>query len=476
MTATEPKPPDLASPTCSPRWTTPATARPNDLARLERIARILGQPLAPWQAHTGALFTERRPDGRYAYNRCVLIVPRRAGKTFLLLAGALSVMLERRRRAFYASHRRETAAALWRDEHFPMLDSSPLERHLDLRRANGSESITLRETGSTYRILPPDGDAARSFRSNLAQLDEARELSEDQGADLEAGIFPTQATGDGGQTWIVSNAGDTSSTWLRKWRDIGRAAALDGRTDRIAFVEYSADPDADRDDPATWIACHPGLGHHVNLDTLEADHEAMTPTDFATEYLGLWSDVLVDSELLDAWNGNVQPRAALNHPLAFALETSEDRTRSVIVAAGADRLDGTGTVIELVEDRPHDGGQWIPDRLTELAERWNPTAITYDNRGPAAALAVDLAQVPANVAGLRTDAVIAAAGQFHDRVIAGRITHRDDPTLAAAVAALRRRAAGGSFVFARREPDALPAIAAALAGFAHRTNLAPNAY
>jgi phage terminase large subunit-like protein len=476
MTAIAPTPPGQASPSCSPRWTSPSTDRPNDLARFQRLATILRQPLAPWQRHAGALFTEHRPDGRYAYNRCVLIVPRRAGKTFLLLLGALSIMLDRRRRAFYASHRRETAAALWRDEHFPMLDESPLERYLDLRRANGSESITLRETGSTYRILPADGDAARSFRSNLAHLDEARELTEDQGADLEAGIFPTQATGVGGQTWIVSNAGTVQSAWLKKWRDIGRAAALEGRTDRTAFIEYSADPDADRDDPATWIGCHPGLSHHVNLDTLEADHESMSPTDFATEYLGLWADVLIDSDLLDAWNAHVAPRATPNTPLAFALEVSEDRTRSVIVAAGAERPDGTGTVVELVEDRPHDGGQWIPARLAELAEKWEPVAITYDNRGPAAALAIDLANVPANVAGLRTEAVIAAAGQFHDRTMSGRIIHRDDPTMAAAVAALRRRTAGGAWCFDRREPDALPAIAATLAAYAHRTNLAPNAY
>ena len=407
----------------------------------------------------------------------VLIVPRRAGKTYLLLVALLAAGLETRARAFYASHRRETASAMWRDEWFPLLESSPLDRYVDLRRANGSEAIAVRATRSTIRLLPPDGDAARSFRSHLAMLDEAREFTDEQGADLEAGIFPTQATGAGGQTWIVSNAGTSSSTWLRGWRDRAHAAAVDGRTDRLAGFEWSADPDADRDDPATWIAAHPGLGHHVLLDALEADHEDMTPTDFATEYLGIWADALVDTELLDAWTAGIQPKAAPVAPLAFALETSEDRTRTVIVAAGAPRTgDPTGTVIELIDDRPHAGGAWIPARLAELAERHNPNVITYDNRGPAAASAVDLAQVPAKIAGLRTDAVIAAAGTFHDRNIAGAVTHRDDPTMAEAVAALRRRTAGGAWVYDRREPAALPAIAATLAAYAHRTNLAPTVH
>lgn len=407
----------------------------------------------------------------------VLIVPRRAGKTFLILIALLAASLDPRRRAFYASHRRETAAALWRDEWFPQLESSPLDRYVDLRRANGSESITIPSTRSTVRLLPADGDAARSFKSHLAVVDEARELTDEQGADIEAGVFPTQATGVGGQTWIVSNAGTAASTWLREWRDRGHAAITDGRTERLAHFEWAADPDADRDDPATWIAAHPGLGHHVLLDALEADHESMTPTDFACEYLGIWADALVDTELLDAWTAGIDPKAAPAAPLAFSIETAEDRTRTVIAAAGAPfRGSPAATVVELIEDRPHDGGAWIPARLTELAERHNPTAIVYDNRGPAAASALDLAAVPAKIAGLRTDAVIAAAGMFHDRNVAGAVTHRDDPTMAEAVAALRRRTAGGAWVYDRREPAALPAIAATLAAYAHRTHLIPNAY
>jgi hypothetical protein len=294
---------------------------------------------------------------------------------------------------------------------------------------------------------------------------------------MEAGIFPTQATGRGGQTWIVSNAGNAASTWLRAWRDVGIAAVRDGRTERIAFFEWSADPDADRDDPATWYAAHPGLGHHVLLDALEADHESMTPTDFATEYLGIWSDALVDTELLDAWAAGIRPDATPVAPLAFAIETAEDRSRTVIVAAGAP-LTGSpsSTVVEMIEDRPHDGGAWLAPRMAELAERHNPNAIVYDNRGPAAAMALDLSEVPAKITGLRTDAVIAAAGMFHDRNVAGAITHRDDQIMSEAVAALRRRTAGGAWVYDRREPAALPALGAALAAYAHRTNLSPNVH
>ena len=140
-----------------------------------------------------------------------MIVPRRAGKTLAVLAYALTVTRRRRGgKAFYASHRRETAAALWRDDWSAWLEDSPLyPRHVHLRRSNGSEAITWRHNRSTFRLLPPNPNAIRSFAADVAFVDEAREFGADAGAELEAAAFPTQATGLGGQAWIVSNAGTT---------------------------------------------------------------------------------------------------------------------------------------------------------------------------------------------------------------------------------------------------------------------------
>src|SRR6185503_19080351 len=207
---------------CTPRWTTPRTDAPSIGADVAREAVMLARPLIPWQTEVAAVAGTLTDRGRFRYRRVVVIVPRRAGKTLLILAYAMA--LTRRRtmaRAFYASHRRETAAAMWRDDWFPRLEASALHpAHLHLRRSNGSESIQWRGNGSIIRLLPPDGDAMRSFASDLAVVDEAREFTLLQGEDFEAAAFPTQATGRGGQFWIVSNAGDMSAAWLRKWRDI----------------------------------------------------------------------------------------------------------------------------------------------------------------------------------------------------------------------------------------------------------------
>jgi hypothetical protein len=431
--------------------------------------------LIPWQRHVADLTGERDPaTGLPAYSRVVIIAPRRAGKSALMLARALATIRTPRRRGFYTSAHRENAARMWRDDWFPTLERSVLHPHVRLTYGNGTEAITMGKGrgGSTCRLVAATGDAIRGAASNLVIIDEARELGVDKGDELEAAVFPTQATGVGGQTWIVSSAGTAESLWLARWRDLGRAAADAGRTERLAYVEYAAPDDADADDEATWWAAHPGLGYHVNIDALRADHEVMGPDVFACEYLGRWPESLADSELIDAWTTGAADDVTLSDPVAFGLELDEDRATATIVAASRA---GPGYAVELIEHRPH--GTWVVPRLVELCDRWAPVAVAYDSAGPAAALAVDLADVPTRLVPLRAADATAASGWFHDAVVkAATIAHRPDAELDAAIGAGRRRRAGGSWLYDRRAPGAGPLLAAAGALWALRdaTGRAPT--
>lgn len=436
------------------------------------MARLMGRPLIPWQRSFADVAGELRPDGRLLHRFVVMIVPRRAGKSLLMLANALGVTGHRRgTRAAYLSHRRESAAALWREEWFPPLEDSPLyPRHLELRRANGSERIGWRHRYSGIRLLPPDGDALRSAGSNLVYIDEAREFPPALGAELEAGAFPTQATGWGGQTWIVSNAGDGASEWLRTWRDRARAALAAGDP-TFALIEYAAPAGSDPDDPATWWQAHPGLGYHVLEDMIAADHSVMDPDTFACEYLGWWPETLIDRPLLDGWQGSIDPGAAPADPLVLAADLDTDRQLVTIAAAGRY---GTAVAVELLEHGPH--GAWVAPRLAELVDRWQPVAFTWDRGSPVNALAPDFEELNTELQPLDAVTVAAAAGAFHDHVIAGRVAHRDDDRLLAAVTGARRRTVAGAWTFDRRIPGAGPLLAAAFAAWVHRdgTRRPPN--
>ena len=78
-----------------------------------------------------------------------------------------------------------------------------------------------------------------------------------------------------------------------------------------------------------------------------------------------------------------------------------------------------------------------------------------------------LDELTAPTSPLNTRDVAAASGAWHDRVLAGHVTHRDDDRLTTAVAAARRRGAGGGWLYDRRQPEALPWLAACLAAWAY---------
>jgi hypothetical protein len=459
---------------CSPLWATPRTpSRPSDGRVAAQCALALNRPLIPWQRRVADVAGERDPDtGRLAYSTVVVIAPRRAGKSMLMLSRGLANMRARSARGLYLSAHREAAARMWRDDWFPTIEDAPLGRFTRLVWGNGQEAVRWRPGlgPSTFRLIAASGAAIRSAASRLVIIDEARDISPERGADLEGAAFPTRATITGGaQTWILSSAGDASSVWLARWRDMGRAAVAAGKTNRLAYFEYAAPADADPDDEATWWQAHPGLGHQVDLEALRDDFELMTPDQFRCEYLGWWPESLADSTLIDAWAA-APAVAQLVDPVVFAVEVDEDRTTASIVAVGT--AEGGRLAVELVEHRPH--GPWVAPRLMELCERWDPIALTFDAGGPAAALTPDLANVPTRIMPLQTREATAAAGAFYDAVVhTGGICRVADVELDAAIAAGRRRRSAGAWLFDRRTAGAGPLIAATLAVWVHRGNGTP---
>src|SRR5204863_19006 len=155
---------------------------------------------------------------------------------------------------------------------------------------------------------------------------------------------------------------------------------------------------------------------------------------------------LTDAELVAGWVAGLDPAAAPANPVILAVEVSIDRKRAVVVAAG-DNPDGR-VAVELLEDRPH--GPWLIGRLAELCRSHYPAALVWDAGGPVGALAHDLADLPVNLRPLGTREVTAGAGAAHDATLAGRVAHRDDPAMAAAVTAARQRPAGGAWLYDRR--------------------------
>lgn len=417
------------------------------------MAATLGLRLTGWQAAgldvAGELDVDRhgRPTGRKAYPVVVWIVPRRAGKSVAalvaLLAKATSAPMVR---TWYAPHRREVGAALWRDEWFPLVEASRLAPLIGIRRSNGSETMTVRRIGSTVRLFAPDGQALRSQNADLVVVDEAREFAAALGERLEAAVRPAQARRPGRQLWIVSSAGGPDSAWLARYRDLGRAAVAAGERSGIGYLEYAAPDDAPWDDPATWRAGHPALADgSIGVAELAADAATMDPAQFQTEYLGWWHAPAARAVDLAGWAGCAD--AAATMPAAgwwVSADVAPDRTRAAVaVAAPA----GDRVHVEVVA--AGSGTSWVAGHLLELAGRAG--RVRLDAYGPAGNLVAELQprlRDRLEVAG--TADVARACAQLHDLVTAGRLRHRAQHELDQVVEGAVARRHGDAWLWDRR--------------------------
>ena len=473
---------DPLSTLCAPLYATPRTVdRPtigNVGVNLGR--RLLGRPLDDWQR--SLMLTAGELDGaRLAYPTVVLIVPRRAGKTLAALLAELGLVVAGPgRRGWYTLHRREIGAALWRDEWFPMLEASRLADPrglLGLRRSNGSESVTVRRRGSTLRLFAPSGEALRSQNADIVVVDEAREFTAAQGDTLEAAVRPAQARRQLRQLWVISSAPGPAApaTWLRRYRDRGRAAVDAGERTGTLYVEFAAPPDLPYDDPATWALGHPGIAAgHVDPAALLPDLAALDPATFAAEYLGWWAPEhdQTGGVDLEQW-----ARLAGDRRLddltgwRVSVDCTRDRSRAAVAVAAPT---GPGAChVEVVAEGP--GASWAVGAALDLLARRRDARAVVDGYGPAGNLAVELAtRAPGRVDTLATADAARSYATLLDLISDGRISHRGQPEVAAALVDAVARRYGDALLWDRHvTPPAVCALTWATAAAARPASLVP---
>jgi hypothetical protein len=454
-------------------------SRPTAAHHALRVAALLRLRPDPWQRHVLAVAGELEPDGTYRYPTVMLTVPRRAGKTTVAMVNSLGLVTEpagRMRRAWYTFHRRETGAALWRDEWMPMLEASRLGAHVKCRRSNGSEAFTVRETRSVLRLFAPDGEALRSQNADTVTVDEARMFALEAGDALLAAVGPAQSRRHRRQLWIVTNAGGPDASWARKYRDAGRA----GRPG-LAYFEWAAPlegepPDAHADHcscpPALLALANPAIAHHPEIAAaIEADRHNMPADLFHQEYHGWWDDGAATLAAIDleAWAGAGRPDAALAPAgWSLAIDGTPDRRGGAVAAA---TMDDTGTVtVELVADGA--GLAWTVDAGAHLA-RSRAGRIVLDGYGPAGNLATDFERQvgPGALEVYGTREVARACATFYDLLTTGRLTHRGQAELAAAMSGAVARKLGDGWLWDRRStpPAVLAATLAAAAAAVPQT-------
>jgi hypothetical protein len=318
--------------------------------------------------------------------------------------------------------------------------------------------------GSRWVIQASGESSGHGQTLDLGVIDEAWAQADDR---LMQAFRPAMLTKPKAQMWIVSTAGTEQSTFLRDRVDDGRARVAAGETRGVAYFEWSADDDADPDDPQTWLSCMPALGHTVSIETIRADRDSMDAAEFSRGYLNRWAGAgkpVIDT---GAWRACIDATSTFYATPSFAIDVTPERSWSSIAVCGW-RRDGR-VHVELVDHRP--GVSWVAERVRELDRRWHGWPVVLD--GPSASLRTELEALGTQVEITSTAEYASACAQFFDAIMAGTVAHLDQPASGQAVAAARKRPLGDSWAWARKAGSEMsPLVAATLA----RWQLARNGH
>jgi len=420
------------------------------------FARRFGLVLDDWQADVLRQACATRPDGTWAAFEVACIVARQNGKGSILEARELAgLFLFDEALILHSAHEFKTAAEAfrrvlsWVDNHDEL--RSLVSR---VRTSHGEEGIELRN-GNRLRFVARSTGSGRGFTGDTIIMDESYAL----GAEAMGALLPTLSARPNPQLWYTSSAGMLKSSQLRAVRDRGRA----GADPHLAYFEWSAEPDADPDDPASWAAANPALGGRISVDFVARERQALPDGEFARERLGWWEDPEVAGTDIasEPWEALADPSAAPGDPVVLAFDVSPGFASAAVVACGTGR-DGR-PVVEVVEHAP--GTSWLVARLAGLQHAHGAGAVAFDPSGPAGSLQPELAAAGVAVDVMSAQRTTQACGAFIAAVTDGQLVHRGERALTDAAVAGRRRTSGDAARWSRRDStvDICPLVAATIA-------------
>jgi hypothetical protein len=443
--------------------------------RIEAASLLISRSkFLPWQRMVSDVANEyelvQGENGleiRLCYEIVVLVVPRQNGKTTLLEPTLVSAALRRPDvDVIYTAQDRQMSKRRLIDE----LADKRLARRPELagqfkvRRSNGSEGIRWPNQSLISTVANTD-EAGHGLTLDLVCLDEA--FSHDDLTVVTA-LDATMITRPDPQLWIVSTVGDGSDGLLQHYQELGELSLSDPDT-RIAYFEWSATDDQDRDDPETWASVMPALGYTITLDRVRDRRRNLTPDVFDRSYLCRRPTFGSTAKLSPAgWASCASPvELSPAGPYLMTFDVSADR-QSVAVAVAGIFQGRTAVVTRVLSGSPTAVAREILGIYHGLGVGCRVVA---DRRAGAGGLIDALLLLGLPVDELTTTELVTSCGTLFDLVESGDLWHDSQPLLDAAAISALARPLGDAWAWDRRKSptDISTLIAATNAVGLHRS-------
>lgn len=347
----------------SPRIAPPVPAR-SLVAEYRQVATDLGLKTMPWQ-DTAARYQTAVAKDQWMYREVATVVARQNGKTTELLP-LIRMRLKAGRRILHTAQNRSLPRETFLELATKMQGDPDV---VEIRYANGQEVIKL-SNGGRYTLVAPTKSGARGHGVDDVILDEVREQ---RTFELVASIKPAITASRNPQIIYLSNAGDSDSVVLN---DLRRRAETDPR---LAYLEWSAEPDRAIDDRVGWAQANPALGITIQMDTLEDFYRSLPPAVFETEHLCRWVITTQPRLVTEAqWLSLRAPlERSLRPMMGISMDPSGLRASAVVAWQQSDGTIACQVVADVTGD-PIDVDTFGDD-LHQLALKLGVTVVGFDS-------------------------------------------------------------------------------------------------
>ena len=303
-----------------------------------------GEPfrLRRWQEQRiiRPLFATDPATGRRRYRTCLLMMPRKNGKTELAAALALDGLLfdgELGGEVYSAAADKEQAALVFNVAAQMIRNDAELSAACEI--IDSQKRIVHRKSGSVYRAISAEAYSKHGFNASRVIYDELHAAPTRELWDVLA-----TSTGARAQPLVIaiSTAGyDRHSILWELYQHAKRVQADPAIDPTFLAVIYEAPIDADWTDERVWRQANPALGDFRSLEEMRAacaraQEIPAQEAAFRRLYLNQWTEQDVRWIALAAWDACQVPvdRAALAGRRCYVgldLSTTTDLTAAVAV-------------------------------------------------------------------------------------------------------------------------------------------------
>lgn len=296
---------------CPPKYyTAPTPGARHRLPQIERLARALGYPeLQPWQKLVVRVATEHDDDGIPIYRKIVFTLPRRPGKTALVvvvLTDGLVRTGEPVSVIYAAQGGLETADRLEKD-FYPIWERTDFADAFDMTlRRHPKGDVLLASLGAWLNTWG-GSEAASHGTGNLLVVGD--ELFAHKTMAVQTSLVPSIKDEVRSQQWWTSARGTVASVVLELRIQEGREAVQTGacRKKALAYFEWGAPDDLpegspDEANPEVHRLANPAIGYTLHpFKVMDAYHD-LTPSEFRRTELNLVAEETVNRAIpADFW-------------------------------------------------------------------------------------------------------------------------------------------------------------------------------